>query len=102
MVKLGNMNENEEDDEEDDVTPESVMEMDKFLRKSLIANLTVQERVALINSLPPEERKAILATILLEEHRAWIASLPIERRLDGLTLEEMIALRDYIKARLHI
>jgi hypothetical protein len=82
------------------VTPETVMEQGRLLRKSLLAVLSPEERLAgvpvseRLAGLAPEERLAGLAP---EERLAGLA--PAER-LAGLTEEEMVALMKQIEAQL--
>ena len=63
------------------ITPETVMEQGRLLRKSLLAVLSPEERLA---GLAPEER---------------LAGLAPEERLAGLTEEEMVALMKQIEAQ---
>ena len=72
------------------ITPETVMEQGRLLRKSLLAVLSPEERLA---GLAPEERLAGLAP---EERLAGLAP---EERLAGLTEEEMVALMKQIEAQ---
>ena len=73
------------------VTPETVMEEGRLLRKSLLAVLTPEERLA---GVPVSVRLAGLAP---EERLAGLAP---EERLAGLTEEEMVALMKQIEAQL--
>jgi|688.fasta_scaffold248671_2 hypothetical protein len=73
------------------ITPETVMEQGRLLRKSLLAVLTPEERLA---GVPVSDRLAGLAP---EERLAGLAP---EERLAGLTEEEMVALMKQIEAQL--
>lgn len=91
------------------ITPETVMEQGRLLRKSLLAVLTPEERLAGVPAsvrlagLAPEERLAGLAPEdrlagLAPEER--LAGLAPEERLAGLTEEEMVALLKQIETQL--
>ena len=92
QTKEGNVSKIKRSDE--GLTPELVMETGKQIRKAILANLSKEDRLALLNSLPREE---ILARLAPAERLAGLA--PAERlaglapaeRLAGLAPEERLA-----------
>lgn len=78
------------------ITPETVMETGKQIRKSLLAVLTPEERLA---GLTPEELRHLLEKNEHARREAVALATPAER-LNGLTPEEMVALMKQIEARL--
>lgn len=78
------------------ITPETVMETGRQLRKSLLAVLTPEERLA---GLTPEELRHVLEKNEQARREAVALASPAER-LSGLTPEEMLALMKQIEAQL--
>ena len=83
QTKEGNVSKIKRSDE--GLTPEMVIETGRQIRKAVLANLTKEERLNLLNSLPREE---ILARLAPEERLAGLAP---EERLAGLAPEERLA-----------
>lgn len=69
-----------------DISPEFIRKRGKALRKVLLAHLS------------PRERKQIIETASLKER---LAGLTLKERLAGLTFEEIVELRERMKAHLN-
>ncbi len=86
--------------EQEIITPDSLIELGREIRKAVITHMKPEERKAVIARMSPEERKAVIAHMSPEERKAVIAAAPLEERLIGLTPEEMTKLIEQISASL--
>lgn len=98
-VQEGEMGKVNVQDEQEVVTPESLMKVGREIRRMVVATMRPEERQAVIASLKPEERNAVIASLKPEERLAGLAP---KERLAGLTPEELTELMQEIDRYLHL